>query len=214
MLVVALAVGLWFRSSQGRQRDAALQEYCAARGYQYTPSRPGAEQAYATMVRLFNLGFDRSWRCEISGTYNGTPFVACEYGYGDHNRPALANAPLITHAIMKWELQAKQLPEFYLLPANDYYESASSYPSPRVEFPDDALFTETYAMLANDPEAVRAFMTPEIRSGLGPVLGPDPNQYVVGKGKTLLWYELGYLPAPDQLDQFIAVRDMLRAVLL
>jgi len=213
MFVVALVAGALFRSSQARQRDAHYQAYCAARGYEYTPTRPGAEQAYANLVPFFNVGFDRSWRCEISGTFDAKPFVAFEYGFGDHNRGG-RNGPLIVHAIMKWEQREKQLPEFYVLPANDYYESASTYPSPRVEFPDDPLFSETYAMFANDPEAVRAFMTAEVRSALEPVLGPDPNQYVVGSGKTLFWYEPGYLPAPDQLDHFIAVRDMLRAVLL
>jgi hypothetical protein len=212
-LVVALVAGGMFRSSQARQRDAGYLAYCAARGYQYTASRPGAEQAYANMVGLFNVGFGRSWRCEISGTFKGEPFVAFEYGFGDHDRRA-RDAPLIVHAIMKWERQEKQLPEFYILPASHYYEAASSYPATRVEFPDDLLLTETYALLAKDPQAVRAFMTPEIRSALGLVLAPDPNQYVTGNGRTLFWYELGYLPAPDQLDQFIAVRDMLRVVIL
>ena len=213
MFVLTLVAGTMLRSSRVRQRDASYQAYCAARGYQYSASRPGAEQAYANIVGFFNVGFGRTWRCEISGMFNGKPFVAFEYGFGDRDRP-LSNGPLIVHAIMKWEQHEKPLPEFSLLPASEYYETASRYAATRVEFPDDPLFTETYALLARDPEAVRAFITPEIRSALGPVLGPDPNQYVIGNAKTLFWYELGYLPAADQLDQFIAVRDMLRAALL
>lgn len=215
VFVVALVAGVTLRSSLARQRDAGYQAYCAARGYRYEALRPGAEQAYANMIGFFNVGFGRSWRCEISGTFNGQPFVAFEYGFGDHDRGASErDASRIVHAIMKWEQPELQFPEFYVIPASDYYKSASTYRAVRVEFPGDPLFTETYAMLAKEPEAVRAFMTPEIRSALGPVLGPDPNQYVIGNGRTLFWYEPGYLPGPDQLDQFITVRDMLRAALL
>lgn len=211
VLAITLAVVL-ASLSQGRQRDAGYRAYCAAHGYQYTALRPGAERQYADTIDFFNHGAYRFWRCEISGSVNGMPFVAFEYAYRNWGR----RAPRTVLAIMKWEQRTGQPPEFYILPAKVLYGKASSRMAllPRVEFPDDPLFTETYALLCDDPDAIREFMTPEIRARLQTLLGRDPAQYVLSRAKTMFWWELGSLPPPDQLDAFIAARDRLRAVLL
>jgi len=195
---------------QARARDTAYRAYCATREYQYATSRPGAEQAYANIVSFFNEGVYRFWRYEISGMVDGFPFVAFEYAYRDQGR----YAPLIVHAVMKWEESEKELPVFFLLPASIFYDLAGPHPAPRIQFPDDPFFTETYALLTSDPEAVRAFLTPEIHSGLRTWLAADPEQYVLSEEKMLFWYQVGYLRAPDQLDEFIKAGDKLRAVLL
>lgn len=194
---------------QTHERDAGYRAYCAARGYLYTGDRPGEEQAYADVIAFFSAGVYRYWRYEISGAIKGIPFVAFEYTYLDQPR----HARTFVHAIMKWELPEKGLPELYLLPANVFYETATSYSAPRIEFPDDPFFTETYAVLAPEPDAARTYMTHEIRSGLRTWLEADPEQYLVSYEKLLFWYQVGYLPAPDQLDAFIAAGEKLHRVL-
>src|SRR5258708_38404238 len=207
-LAVFLAVAIPV-TVRKRQRDAGYRAYCATRGYKYTASRPGAEDAYASVVSFFNEGVFRFWRCEISGTINGSPFVVFEYAYKDQGR-----APLFVHAIMKWEQPQKELPVFLLLPASVFYETAGSHPAPRIEFPDDPFFTETCARLAPDPDAVRTVLSPDVHSALRTWRAADPGQYVLRGGKGLCWYQVGYLTGPDLADDTIIVCGEVQAGLL
>ena len=116
--------------------------------------------------------------------------------------------------MMKWEREGAGLPSFFLLPAEEFYRTAPDHTSPRVEFPDDSVFTENYALLSVDPGKVRTFMTPDRRGALGPQLTSNPSQYIEGQGDLLFWFRNGYLPPPEVLDGFIATGDRVSAALL
>lgn len=207
VLVLALGATRWFTT---RQRDKGYEAYCAAHGYQYTPFRPAPEEADAELIASFGDGITQDWRCEISGTLNGHQFVAFEFvlrfGSGRYQRS-------VGRAIIKWEIAFAGMPTFFILPAETFYRDATEQPPPRVEFGDDALFTESYAVLAKDPDSVRAFLTPQVRERLKPPLVADPNQYMYSSGKTLYWWELGYLPPPADMDRFLSAHDEVRAAL-
>jgi hypothetical protein len=61
---------------------------------------------------------------------------------------------------------------------------------------------------------IPTLFTPEVRSGFRAWLEDDPEQYVLSAENTLLWYQVGYLPAPDQLDGFVAAGNKLYRILL
>jgi hypothetical protein len=151
LAVAMVLAGFIPRRLQARQRDTGYGAYCAARGYHYTADRPGAEAANAKVAGFFSQGVYRYWRYEIAGTADGVAFVVFEYAYIDQPR----HARTFVYAVMKWDL-AEKLPPFDLLPAKVFYETAGGNPAPRIEFPDDPFFTETYACLATDPDAVHA----------------------------------------------------------
>lgn len=208
LLVLSLVATRWLMT---RQRDNGYQAYCAAHGYQYTPFRPAPDEADAELIDSFGQGTTQDWRCEIGGTLNGHRFIAFEFvltfGSGRYQRS-------VGRAIIKWEIGTPPTPTFFILPAETFYRQASETPPPRIEFPDDDLFTESYAVLARDPDAARAFLTPEVRGRLRSSLLADPNQYVYCSGKILYWWEMGYLPQPADMDRFLAAHDEVRAALL
>jgi hypothetical protein len=194
---------------QARQRDAEYAAYCSSHGFQYTSDRPGAEAAYANMLALFSAGKYHYWRYEMDGVINGNPFTALEYAYRIEGR----YAQMSVHAMMKWERPDLQRPEFFILPASEFEGIARKSHEPRVEFADDRLFTDVYALVAPDPDAVRALFAAEVRGQLGPLLAAIPGQHLYGRAGTLLWYQYGYLPPPEDMDRFIAMGDSIRAAL-
>ena len=212
LLLAMATVVLLLMRQQDRlvgQRDSAYRSYCTSRGYQYVPSRPGAEKPYINLLGFFNQGSNRSWGFEVSGVINGRPFTAFEYtmAMGSRYRKTFA------HALMKWELDGAAMPDFLVVPA-DQVTSGPPGRSDRVEFPDDQLFTFGFAVIASNADPVREFLSPTRRQRLRTHLIADPEQYIRGSSSTLFWYRDTYLPPPEQLDQFIAAGESVRAALL
>src|SRR5258708_14720105 len=97
-----------------RSRRNAYAAFCSIRGYEYQPSRPGAQAAYADVVPMFKIGDGHQWRHEISGQFNGRPFTAFEYRYGEG---AGRMRTAYTEAMMHWRFAALSLPEVPIGPA-------------------------------------------------------------------------------------------------
>lgn len=208
LLVLSVAGTTWLTT---RQRDSGYRAYCVAHGYVYVPSRTIPDDADAELLGSFGQAAAQQLRCEIAGTLNGHKFVAFEFVLRFRSGRYVRSE---ARAFVKWEAENFELPEFEILPAEAFYRNAPEHPPPRIEFADDGVFTENYAVLAKNPDAARALLTPEVRERLRPPLVADPNQYVYGKGNTLYWWELGYLPQPADMDQFLASHDQVRAALL
>jgi hypothetical protein len=178
-----------------RSRRNAYAAFCSSRGYEYQPSRRGAEAAYADVVSMFKIGDGHQWRHEISGQFNGRPFTAFEYRYGEgagRMRTAYAEA------MMHWRLTGFSLPKFTMVPAQSYLFRIGKTPGD-VAFPDDASFSKEYIVTGQDEAAIRALFTQPLRVAIAGA----PGQYVAGGGQDLFWWQQGRLAAPDQFDRFL-----------
>ncbi len=178
-----------------RSRRKAYAAFCLARGYEYKPSRHGAEAEYADVVSMFKIGDGHKWRHEISGQFNGRPFSAFEYRYGEGaGRMRYA----YTEAMMHWRLTGQSLPMFTLVPANTYLFRIGKSRGD-IDFPEDPSFTKTYIVTGPDAAAIRSVFTPALRAAIAPQRG----QYVAGGGRDLFWWQQGRLPGPGQFDRFL-----------
>src|SRR5258708_22160840 len=91
-----------------RSRRNAHAAFCSIRGYEYQPSRRGAQAAYADVVSMFKIGDGHQWRHEISGQFNDRPFTAFEYRYGEG---AGRMRTAYVEAMMHWRLTGFFLPQ-------------------------------------------------------------------------------------------------------
>src|SRR5258708_14880907 len=66
---------------------------------------------------MFKIGDGHQWRHEISGQFNGRPFTAFEYRYGEG---AGRMRTAYTEAMMHWRLTGFSLPKFTMVPAQSY----------------------------------------------------------------------------------------------
>jgi hypothetical protein len=178
-----------------RSRRKAYAKFCSVRGYAYQPSRHGAEAAYAGTVSMFKVGGGRKWRHEISGQLDGKPFTAFEYRYAEG---AGRFRTAYTEAMMHWRLSGLSLPNFTLVPANNFLFRIGKSPED-VDFPEDSSFSKAYVLTGQDGAAIRSLFTPSLRGAIAAA----PGQYVAGGGQDLFWWQQGRLPSPDRFDQFL-----------
>lgn len=197
-----------FLLTEHRRREA-LQQYADQRGYGFEPRRPRAEQAMTDTFPIFKRGHNRSWRSTITGQVGGKPFTAFEYVYVTGGGNSSHRHRL---AMMLWEMPGLNLPRFTLVPEGFWRRVAQRFGAQDFDFEGDEAFSRGYELQGDDEAAVRALFTSARRAYLV-AAGPDgrvPRHHVAGAGSRLLWWRTGRLPAPDELDQFIADGDRVR----
>ncbi len=112
---VALVIGgyFWLIRWYQRSRAADYQRHAVARGFQFQAERPGAEERYAAVVKMFTQGHGHHWRDEMSGQIDGSPFSAFEYvyttGYGK-------GSSTYKCAMIHWPSAQRDFPRFALAP--------------------------------------------------------------------------------------------------
>jgi hypothetical protein len=196
-----------------RRRTEALQQYTEQRGYRFERKRAGAEQALAEVFPIFQRGHGSHWGGTITGQVGGKPFTAFEYVYvtGGGN-----SSHRHRHAMMLWETPGLTLPRFSLAPEGFWRRVAQRFGAQDFDFAGDEEFSRGYELQGDDEAAVRALFSPARRAYLV-AAGPDgtvPRHHLAGAGSHLLWWRTGRLPAPDQLDQFIADGDRVRRLFM
>jgi hypothetical protein len=192
---LALALIFGIPALIDRSRRNAYAAFCSTRGYEYRPSRPGAEAAYADVVSMFKIGDGHHWRHEISGQFNGRPFTAFEYRFGEGaGRMRFA----YTEAVMHWRLTGLLLPKFTMTPTETYLFRIGKTPGD-VDFPDDASFSKEYFVTGQDEAAIRGLFTQPLREAITGA----PGHNVAGSGQDLFWWQQGRLVSPDQFDRFL-----------
>lgn len=192
-----------------RRRNEALQEYTEQRGYRFERKRAGAEQALAEVFPIFKRGHGRRWGGTITGQVGGKPFTAFDYVYVTGGGNSSHRHRL---AMMLWETPGLTLPRFSLVPEGFWRRVAQRFGARDFDFEGDEEFSRGYELQGDDEAVVRALFTPARRAYLV-AAGPDgtvPRHHLAGAGSRLLWWRSGRLPAPDQLDQFIADGDRVR----
>lgn len=196
-----------------RRRREALEQYCMERGYRFERNRPGADTAMAGAFPIFNKGHGRNWSFTVTGQVGGNPFTAFEYIYvtgGGRSRQ--------THrfGMMLWETPGANLPRFSCGPEGFWRRIAQRFGAQDFDFAEDEAFSRAYELQGDDEAAVRALFTPARRAYLV-AAGPDgtiQRQHLAGGGTRLLWWRDGRLPAPQELDQFIADGDRVRRLFM
>ncbi len=196
-----------------RRRTEALQQYTEQRGYRFERKRAGAEQELAEVFPIFKRGHGRNWGGTISGQVGGQPFTAFDYVYvtgGGHSNHRHRLAMIL------WETPGLTLPRFTLVPEGFWRRVAQRFGAQDFDFDGDEEFSRGYELQGDDEAAVRALFTPARRAYLV-AAGPDGSvlrHHLAGAGSRLLWWCTGRLPAPDQLDQFIADGDRVRRLFM
>jgi hypothetical protein len=174
--------------------------YCTSRGYQFVAERDGAQAQYAGLVPIFgNIGYTRSWRNEISGTFEGRPFVAFEYMYATRGTRYGGGRPS-RHAVVKWDLPGAGLPYFNVLPA-DYFQLtpiAGKAPASTLTVPGDPAFSEAF-IAVGEPAPVERLLTPELRAALI----ERSDNHLAGQGDLLFWWLDVPMPGVDGMDEFL-----------
>jgi hypothetical protein len=198
----------------GRRRREALEHYCLTHGYRFEAERPGAEAGLAGSFSLFGKGRHRRWGATITGRIGGASFTAFEYSYmtggGSNNRRHRLT-------VMVWDLQETTLPRFRLVPENALNRLAQRFGAQDFDFADDPEFSRSYQLQGDDEAAVRKLFAPSRRAYLttpAPDGSRPPPHHVAGAGRQLLWWRVGGLPKPDQLDQLLAEGERLRRLFL
>lgn len=209
--VPAAIIGALFVAE--RRRNEALQQYAEQRGYRFERKRAGAEKDLAGVFPIFKRGHGRNWGGTITGQFGGESFTAFDYLYvtgGDNSRHRHRLA------MMLWETPGLTLPRFSLVPEGFWRRVAQRFGAQDFDFEGDEEFSRGYELQGDDEAAVRALFSPARRAYLV-AAGPDetvPRHHLAGAGSHLLWWRTGRLPAPDQLDQFIADGDRVRRLFM
>jgi hypothetical protein len=92
-----------------------------------------------------DIGYARIWRNEISGTLEGSRFVAFEYTYAIGGG-RYGGGGLSRHAVVKWDLPGAGLPTFNVLPA-DFFQLtpiAGKAPASTLTVPSDPAFSQAF----------------------------------------------------------------------
>ena len=196
-----------------RRRREALQQYSEQRGYRFDPKRPDAEIELAEAFPIFRKGHGHDWGCTITGQIGGTPFTAFDYLYVTGGGK---NSQRHRIAMMLWETPGASLPRFSLGPEGFWRRIAQRFGAQDFDFEGDEAFSRGYELQGDDEAAVRALFTPARRAFLV-AMGPDEKvqrHHLAGAGTRLLWWRLGRLPKPDDLDQFLADGDRVRRLFM
>ena len=175
--------------------------YCASHGYQFVPSRDGAQTQYAGLVPIFgDIGWTRSWRNEISGTLEGRGFVAFEYMYATRGGRYGGGAPS-RHAVVKWDLPGAGLPNFNVLPADFFQLTPIAGKAPAtLAVPSDPAFSQAF-MAVGEPASLERLLTPELRAAMI----ERSDHHLAGSGDILFWWLDVPLPAAAGMDGFLAM---------
>lgn len=204
VLVVVLLAALSLATSRLAQRPSrgpsTYASYCTSRGYQFVPERDGAQAQYAGLVPIFgDIGFTRSWRNEMSGTFEGLRFVAFEYMYAiGGGRYGGGHAS--RHAMVKWDLPGAGLPNFNVLPA-DFFKLtpiAGKVPASTLTVPSDPAFSEAF-IAVGEPAAVDRLLSPELRAAMI----ERSDNHLAGSGDVLFWWLDVPLPGAAGMDGFL-----------
>jgi hypothetical protein len=205
-LIVAAAIlapVVWYVATLQGRRARAYAAFAAASGYQYVFNRPGEQEKYEAMLPLFNQGYSRHWRHEISGTFNGMAFTAFEYVY---TISAGRSTSTISQSLIKWESATAMLPQFTLGPESFFSRIGQALGSPDIDFPEDEAFSRSYVLKGGDESAVRTLFTQALRAELA----GRPGQHAAGAGRILFWWQNGSLATPAWFGDFLSSGDRIR----
>lgn len=204
VLVVVLLAALSLATSrlvqQPSRRPSTYVSYCASRGYQFVPERDGAQAQYASLVPIFgDIGYTRSWRNEISGTFEGRRFVAFEYMYAIGGG-RYGGGDLSRHAVVEWDLPGAGLPNFNVLPT-DFFKLtpiAGKAPASTLTIPSDPAFSEAF-IAVGEPASVERLLSPELRAAMI----ERSDNHLAGSGDVLFWWLDVPLPGAAGMDGFL-----------
>jgi hypothetical protein len=195
--VVLIGVGVVIAAQRAeRRRQAEYNAYAADHNFQYVAARDGAQREYETLVPVFDTGYARQWRYEISGRIAGHDFAAFEYRYTVSTGRSSAT---FRDAMIKWHEPTVALPQFVLGPESFFSRVGQAvFGMQDVDFAEDPVFSRAY-VLKGEPSDVIPLFTPDLRT----YLVSHPNQHLAGSGPALFWWWRRPLP-PAQLDSFLA----------
>jgi hypothetical protein len=200
VLLAAMSVATTRLVRQPSHGPSAYVWYCTSRGYQFVPERDGAQAQYAGLVPIFgNIGYTRSWRNEMSGTFEGRRFVAFEYMYATRGG-RYSGGHSSRHAVVKWDLPGAALPYFNVLPA-DYFQLtpiAGKAPASTLTVPSDPAFSEAF-IAVGEPASVDRLLSPELRAAMI----ERSDNHLAGQGDLLFWWLDVPLPGADGMDGFL-----------
>ncbi len=186
-----------------RKRRETYEAFCLTRGFTFEVARPGGEVHYAAVCPLFAKGHARTWGYTLGGRWSSRPFTAFEYRYttgGGKNSH--------THwlAMILWEDAEATLPRFSVTPEGFWDRLAQRFGRQDFDFVEDAEFSAAYQLQGDDEAAIRRLFAPDVRRRLV----ATPGQHAAAGGRHLLWWRVGKLPKPDDLDTFFAEGDGIR----
>lgn len=203
VLLIPLSVATDRLVRQPSHGPSAYVWYCTSRGYQFVPERDGAQAQYAGLVPIFgNIGYTRSWRNEISGTFEGRRFVALEYMYAIRGT-RYGGGETSRHAVVKWDLPGAGLPYFNVLPA-DYFQLtpiAGKKPASTLAVPGDPAF-----IAVGEPASVERLLSPELRAALI----ERSDNHLAGQGDLLFWWLDVPMPGVEGMDGFLEMAARMR----
>jgi len=195
-------VGVWRRS----RRRRGYREYCSRLGFTFFDDRSTIGSAVWMSIPLFNQGWGQRWRFAISGNYDGHGFWVGEWSFFTG---FLKSSTRHVFGVILWT-PGETLPRFTCIPNAEYTGSGGWLSSP-VPGDDPELTKEAvipggvmngycgYRLRAARDEDVTALLTPGRRS----FLETHGGQHLATGHGALVWWEVGELPLPAALDDFI-----------
>ena len=189
------------------RRIAELETFCQMRGFTLSREQQPAAETLEAVSPEFRRGRRRRRRVSITGQLNGRPFTAFEHTYVVSSGKSHQTHTL---RVIEWQSDDAAFPRFRCTPEGFWNRLGQRFGVQDIDFPEDAAFSDAYQLQGDDEAAVRALLTPKIRSWLA----ANHGHCLAGQGKRLVWWQTGRLPKPDDLDAFFAAGDGVRRLFL
>ena len=143
-----------------KKRTEALEKVASDLSLSFSKNHD--EGLLATMQRfsLFNQGHSRKMKNVMQADTEIARLSIFDYQYttggGQHSHTH-------THTVVSMESDDLKLPNFRIRPEGFFDRVGSALGFQDIDFDDDKAFSDAYVLAGDDEEAIRAFLTPQLR---------------------------------------------------
>ena len=160
-MIVGFAVLFVYALRKNQQRVGSLAGFAQAAGLTYTPHDP-----YDLPARWrglpFEEGYGRAASNVVTGRYAGRPLVAFDYSYTDRDMDG--DTSTTAYGVVALSV-SRALPDVAVLPENVLTRIVRALGLPDAKVGDEE-FDKRHHVLAADPVAATALLTPGVRAHL------------------------------------------------